>query len=243
MSTDTDDTTVDEDVPIDKQGPFGEGVVRVEIDEDTHQWLREAYEIAVEQGYTEQEAVEIQERNIIRLLLNYGHQSFVPVEENQTDDDEENQINVAEAIVNDLTDDDIQFVYPVYQKIFDLYKNFVDEEEIKSNKTITHHEDKEIADTAINLLAEPFELSKNWSKKHKIHIQKESDIIEKTVVHSLLAFKLDKLKQQKQTIQESLKDIDDKTDNAEILKRMDQINKLNKKVQKIAESLGRIVLR
>ena len=53
MSTDTDDTTVDEDVPIDKQGPFGEGVVRVETDEKTHQWLREAYEIAVEQGYTD----------------------------------------------------------------------------------------------------------------------------------------------------------------------------------------------
>ena len=52
-ATNDDDTTVDEDVPIDKQGPFGEGVVRVEIDEDTHQRLREAYEIAVSRGYAD----------------------------------------------------------------------------------------------------------------------------------------------------------------------------------------------
>ncbi|MFW6018969.1 MAG: DNA primase [Bacteroidales bacterium] len=192
----------------------------------------------------EQEAIEIQEKNIIRLLLNYGHLSFIPKDENNANDNEEdNKINVAEAIVNDLTDDNIQFVFPVYQKIFDIYKQFVYEEEIKSNKTITHHDDQEIADTAINLLSEPFELSRNWYKKHKIQIQKESDILEKAVVHSLLAFKLDKLKQQKQYIQESLKDNDEKTDDAEVLKRMEHINKLNKKVQEIAESLGRIVLR
>mgnify|MGYP006433763201 CR=1 FL=1 len=53
MSDTTTDTTVDEDVPIDKQGPFGEGVVRVEIDEDTHRRLRDAYEVGVEQGYSD----------------------------------------------------------------------------------------------------------------------------------------------------------------------------------------------
>jgi len=52
--TTNDETTIDEDVPIDKQGPFGEGVVRVEIDdEETYQRLREAYEITVERGYSE----------------------------------------------------------------------------------------------------------------------------------------------------------------------------------------------
>ncbi|MCF8327015.1 MAG: DNA primase [Bacteroidales bacterium] len=197
----------------------------------------------VQQKDPEQEAIEIQEKNIIRLLLNYGHQSFVPDEENIDREDQDNHINVAEAIVNDLTDDDIQFVFPVYQKIFDIYRDFVDKEEIKNNKTLTHHEDKEIAETAINLLAEPFELSENWTKKHKIHIQKESDILEKTVVHSLLAFKLDKLKQQKHNIQESLKNMDENSDNAEVIERMKQINNLNKKVQEIADKLGRIVLR
>ena len=53
-ATNDDDTpTVDEDVPIDKQGSFGEGVVRVDIDEDTHQRLRDAYEIAVSRGYAD----------------------------------------------------------------------------------------------------------------------------------------------------------------------------------------------
>ncbi|MGM0611896.1 MAG: DNA primase [Bacteroidota bacterium] len=199
--------------------------------------------IDVQQKDPEQEAIEIQEKNIIRLLLNYGHQSYVPDEENIDREDPENYINVAEFIVNDLTTDDIQFIFPVYQKIFDIYKSFIDEEEIKDNKTITHHEDKEIAETAINLLAEPFELSENWAKKHKIHIQKESDILEKTVVHSLLAFKLDKLKQQKHNIQESLKNMDENSDNADVIKRMKQIDNLNKKVQEIADKLGRIVLR
>ena len=191
----------------------------------------------------EHEAIDIQERNIIRILLTYGHQSFTPSGENQSDNEEENQINVAEAIINDLSDDDIQFFFPVYQKIFDLYKNFVDNGEIKSNKTFTHHDDKEIADTAINILAEPFELSQNWFKKHKIRISKESDNLEKTIFHSLHTLKLDKLKQRRQNLQESLKNLNGDTDNSEVLERMQKIDNLNKKVKAIAEKLGRIVLR
>lgn len=53
MTDNTNTTTVDPEVPIDKQGPFGDGTVRVEIDEETYNRLREAYEVAVEQGHPE----------------------------------------------------------------------------------------------------------------------------------------------------------------------------------------------
>lgn len=188
----------------------------------------------------DRESIEIQEKNIIRLLLNYGHKFFTPTGENKAEDAEEDQINVADAIVSDLVNDEIKFKIDVYQNIFDIYNNFLDEGEIKDSRMFTQHEDKEIADTAIDLLTQPFELSENWKTKHKIYIQKEDDVLERAVVHSLLAFKLDKLKQQKKELQGQLKEVEQDNDALVILSK---INQVNKKVQLIADKLGRIVLR
>ncbi|MFO8088028.1 MAG: DNA primase [Bacteroidales bacterium] len=192
-----------------------------------------------EQKSPEQVSIITQEKNIIRILLNYGHQNFVPSNQNNSQ-----AVNVAQAIVSDLTDDEISFTVPVYQKIFDVYKGFVDEGVIKESHVITQHEDKHIADAAIDLLASHAELSHNWKKKHKIFILKESDILEKTIIHSILAFKLDKLQQKKHQLQKELKDSQGakKISEDDFMITLKQITNIDKKIQLIAEELGRIVL-
>ncbi|MCF8332112.1 MAG: DNA primase [Bacteroidales bacterium] len=196
----------------------------------------------VRQKDPDQESIETNEKNIIRLLLQYGHQ-FITIKDAQNivDEEEEETINISQAIVNDLVEDEISFTLPVFQKIFDFYRKFVDQGEIKSNRFFTQNEDKKIADAAINLLAEPAEISHNWKKKHKIYIVHESDILERTVTHSILAFKLDKLKQRRKALQYELQNT--KPDDDNILDLLHRIKKLDHKVSLIADKLGRIVLR
>ncbi|MFO8055479.1 MAG: DNA primase [Bacteroidales bacterium] len=192
------------------------------------------------------QGIESQEKNIIRILLAYGNRFFTPSKEN-LQNLEENQepvkLNVAEAIVSDLREDEISFTIPEYQNIFDIYKDYIDKGRVESNKKITQHEDKTIADTAIDLLNERFELSENWKNKHKIYILKESDVLEKTIIQSLHSFKLDKLKQQKQKLEKQLKELDNEKDSEDISILLKQISILNDKVRSIAKKLGRTILR
>ncbi len=203
----------------------------------------EAVTVPVEQKDPDKESVEVQERNIIRLLLNYGRLFFTPTGMAAQDQQDNESINVADAIVTDILQDEISFTMPIYQKIFDIFKEFLDEGEIKEDRYFIQHEDKDIARTTIDLLTEPVVLSKNWKEKHKIYVQLESDTIERTVVHSLLAFKLDKLKQHKRELLEKLKKTNGNEPDEEILLLMSDIKNVNKKVQLIADKLGRIVLR
>lgn len=194
----------------------------------------------VEQKDPDKESIETNEKNIIRLLLQYGHQS-VSVSGNDQQEEDHETINIAQAIVNDLVEDEISFTIPIYQTIFEYYQQFVKDGEIKDNRYFTQNEDRKIADAAINLLAESAEISQNWQKKHKIFIVHESDILERTVTHSILAFKLDKLKQKRKALQDKLKTLDTNDDN--ILDMLYRIKKLDSKVSLIADKLGRIVLR
>ncbi len=212
-------------------------------DDNVTEATPEAVTIPTEHKDPDQEAIEAQERNIIRILLNYGRLFFTSTGVAAQDEQENESVNVADAVVTDILQDDISFTIPLYQKIFDIFKRFIDEGEVKEDKYFTQHEDKDIARTSIDLLTEPVALSKNWKEKHKIYVQRESDALERAVVHSLLAFKLDKLKQHKKVLLENLKKANGSEPGEDVLIIMSDIKNINKKVMLIADKLGRIVLR
>ncbi len=122
---------------------------------------------------------EYQEKDVIRLLLNFG-QSEIEFEEV----DEHKQkikipVNVANFIVNDLLGDEIKFSNPAYQKIFDEYVEFVSNDTIPDEKFFINHTSRKVSSTAIDLLTSPYELSDKWEIVARIEVLTEASHLEK----------------------------------------------------------------
>ena len=180
---------------------------------------------------------EHQERNIIRLLLNYGADDIVL----EASDEKESQpgvpVKVAQFIVNDLKEDDIQMQNPVYQSIFTEYVQALNKEFIPNEQYFVGHERQEIARTAVDLLSSPYELSKNWIK-NKIDVPTEQQRLQVSVETSLLALKAREVERQIILNQGRMKD---NTDGDDLIILLEEQKKLKNISREINARLSRII--
>ena len=128
-----------------------------------------------------------QERELVRLLMMYGNKDIT------LDDVDENgnpvlyKISVASFIIDDLKNDDLLFKNEIHNIIFNIFDKALDEDNIPDEHYFVSHEDTRIAELAANLLSTPYKLD-NWSEK-EINVKVEEDVLQKSVVTSLLRFK------------------------------------------------------
>lgn len=97
---------------------------------------------------------EFQERDIIRLLVQFGEQ--VLAGEN---------ITVAEYVLADIEESLGNFDNPLYGKIARECHSLLLEGKSVAPEYFLHHESKEISNLAIDLLSSPWEYSPNWDEK------------------------------------------------------------------------------
>ena len=97
------------------------------------------------------------------------------------------KISVASFIIDDLKNDDLLFKNEIHNIIFNIFDKALDEDDIPDEHYFVSHEDTRIAELAANLLSTPYKLD-NWSEK-EINVKVEEDVLQKSVVTSLLRFK------------------------------------------------------
>jgi len=186
---------------------------------------------------------EFQERDVIRLLLNYGDQE---IEFDHLD--EENQkivvpVKVAQFIVNDLKTDEITFKNPQFQKIFDVYAELLEKNEFPDEKFFINHESRKLSSTAIELLTSPYHLSENWESRARIEITDESQQLKTAVINSLLSFKARKIEQLIADNQQKIKDAEHNEKYEEIPELIKEQQELKSTSRTINQLLGRVVTR
>jgi DNA primase len=98
----------------------------------------------------------------------------------------ETEVGVAEYICNDLRANQITFDSPLHQKIFNVFTEGVDKGELPDEQYFLHNPDQEIADAAINIISQHYELSPGW-EEIKIYVKLEEDKLEDVVSQSMLA--------------------------------------------------------
>ena len=166
-----------------------------------------------------------EEKEIVRLLLNYGN------EELKID---KQSISIAAFIIKELEADNIAFEREDYQLLLTQIKHYLEKNgEIKLSY-FTLHFNPSISRLAIDLISKKHNLSENWREKHKILTGTEEHKIRKAVESSIYSLKLKHLDAKLADIQLQLK---------ESPENLEQITKTYAKylqVRKlIAEKLGR----
>jgi len=189
---------------------------------------------------------EYQERDIIRILMNYGREVVRFGGEGEEDKNRENTIHdtVAGFMVNDLAGDDITFRNPLYQSIFNIYKEALAEGTIPEETWFLKHRDEHIFMLAGDLLFSEYELSPNWESKLRIEISTEKEKLVEAVVGSLLSLKAKRIEEKIDGVRKKIREAEgqpESYDNALLL--MKELSDYKKISLRINDKLGRIITR
>lgn len=195
---------------------------------------------------TNRDTSEHHEKEIIRLLLNYG--DTILQMQTEEKDEEGNiktgneDISVARFIVQHLLVDNINFEHDLYRKIFEVFsknEQTDDKAEIPILEHFIHHEDAEISRTAIDLTTFPYSIS-DWKQKHGIEVQKEEDILKIAVEHAIYSLKVRKIMQM---ISETQKEIEYAESEEDLLALVAKKKMLDQAKNAFSKELGWVVLR
>lgn len=186
---------------------------------------------------------EAQERKIIALLLNHADKETTQTIIGEDGEKKDETYLVAAYIVGDITTDQICFDNQLYQKIFDIYKEYILEKgEIPELNIFTNNQDKEIQNLATTLLINNYCISGLWETKWRILTPdpESSERLNLDVKESLLSLKINKLEKKINAVKEKLR-IEDDLDNQFIL--LSEQRTLEKIKQIISTELNRIITR
>ncbi|WP_199136025.1 DNA primase [Pedobacter sp. ASV12] len=122
---------------------------------------------------------ERQEKEIVRLLLAFGHELVSW--------DKIDNMYIGSFIMQNLTD--VTFENPLCKKIIDHYRTEIENGQLPTANQFIKSEDREIADLAITLSTSPYTLSENWYNKHTIYVRDETVNLKATILGGLYHLK------------------------------------------------------
>ena len=167
-----------------------------------------------------------QEADVIRVMLEFG--TFII-------DEEENQ-TVAEYALSEL--EDIKFDIPIYQKIFDIYKDRMKQKQIPTLDEFTSHEDADIQRTVIDLTMTNHHLSDNWFEMHEMVIPSREENFDQDIYVSIGTLQLKKIDKMIKETQTKLKNTKDDKEMMTLLKKQMSLAKHKKHIN---DFLGSVI--
>ena len=173
-----------------------------------------------------------QEREIIRLLLQYGKEE-IKLEREKKDEDgntytENISVTIGKYLVAAIRADDLTFNNAVYQMIFDEYNQKLSHGQDVDEKDFINHEMEQVRSTSADLLSSPYELSENWEKK-RIYVNQEDSRLNMLVDSSLLSFKIKKIESKMSSIQQQIKDNTSEEDQEFLLRELYGLKNISRK--------------
>ncbi len=138
-----------------------------------------------------------EEKEIVRLLLNYGNETLKIEGEN---------ISIANFIIDELRADDINFENESIQSLMNEIFHQVDNDGKITLDYFTLHINSTISNLSIDLISNKHNMSKNWEQKHRILTGSEKTKLRKAVENAIYALKLKHLDKKLSNIQRKLKE-------------------------------------
>ena len=183
---------------------------------------------------------EYQEKDIVRLLLNYGHEDLILDIKDEHGHPTTETVSVARFIVDDLNADEIKFNNKDYQFIYDEFNEMLGKDEIPEDKYFINHENPKISKAAIDLLATPYELSKNWEEVARVIVVTEKGKLLYAVENAVLSFKAKRIEEMVHQNQEKIKTMENDED---LLVLLNEIKNLKETSREINKLMGRVITR
>lgn len=180
---------------------------------------------------------EAYEKEVIRLLLNYGSKELFKSEE-----EEQPAIAVAQYITSEIANDDLVLLNPTYNLIFTEYATAINEGKLLEEKYFINHTNREISKLAADLLSTSYVLSE-IHRKGGVYIATEDMRLNEIVPATIMSFKNYKVMEMIKEARELLRNLDPTTPLEEITEIMNKLMILEELKKNISKEIGgRIIL-
>lgn len=173
---------------------------------------------------------ENQEKEIIRLLLSYGHELV--------NWDGITDTYIGPFLVTNLSD--VSFDHPECRSVFEEYRSRLEKEELPTDKDFINHPDSKVSSLVISLLSSPYALSENWFEKRKIYVKHESENLRSTILGGIFHLKKRKVDRILKNIRAEIQSEADPDNQAILMKRYMQVKEVEKG---ISAYLGSVVVK
>lgn len=167
--------------------------------------------------------VQLQERETIRLLLNYAD---MPYEDQR----------LMDFVFAEL--DDVEFTNPLYKEIYTLFRQASDQNQTPDTYFFMENGSPEVRNTVAELTTRRYEASKLWSDRYHIYFPDEREIIHDVAYSNVLRLKFRVIHK---LIEDNLKKMRATTDDARIDEFLAIHEQLKGAEKEIAETLGIVI--
>lgn len=171
---------------------------------------------------------EPQEKEIIRLLLQYG------AERVQWDDQQETYI--ASYMLANLAD--VEFDHIACKTILEEYRTQMSAGRLPTEQDFIKHHNVAIVDLSISLVSSPYTLSDNWYTKRKIYVKNERENLKATVLGGIFHLKKRKIDHILNNIRVEIQQETDIDNQTILMKRYMQVKEVEKG---ISSFLGAVI--
>ncbi len=168
-----------------------------------------------------------QERETVRLLLNYSEHAL---------DDQK----LVDFLINEL--DDVEFSNPVFREIYNHFHELLHQGKVPDSQYLIQHGSSEVKNVVTGLITARHEISPNWKKKH-IYIPNESEVLMDLANTNVLRLKFRVVQKMMSDNLLKIRDSEQAGNLDELENCLEQQEGLKKAERELASLLGIVVAR
>jgi hypothetical protein len=180
--------------------------------------------------------------HLIRILVTYGSLAIEVEQKDELGNTQKSNVSVSELICDSMHQDELTFKNSLYNRIFQLISENIENKRFLKSEHFLRLEDQEIVKFVSQISTDDYELSHNWLKEKNIDTNLEIDNLKMATEDAISKFKLSNVLNRIQEIQQKLGKIDTQQEIEEVTNLLiEQINLEKAKVQ-IANKLRITIL-
>lgn len=183
---------------------------------------------------------EPQEKILIRFLIQFGNERLFEIHDEQAGIE---YISVAEYIINEILNDELEFKNLLYRKVFEEVHEFIKRGEVIDIKYFINHKDEQVSKLAVDLLSSPYELSKLHRKKGAF-VETEDMLLKKNIPKAIIEYKRKILETAQKEKEDEIRKAQEQTAHEEKVNQiMQQYITITSLINTISKEKGWVVLK
>ncbi|MBY0433453.1 MAG: DNA primase [Cyclobacteriaceae bacterium] len=169
-----------------------------------------------------------QERETVRLLLNYADHSL-----------EEQKLS--DFLLHEL--EDVEFANPVFREIYEVFKKLLAKGKTPNSQYLLEHGDRDMRSVVTDLITSKYEISPHWKEKYHIYFPNESEVLQDLAYTNVLRLKFRVVQKMMEENLSKIKETENGGKWEDVEKYLEQQEGLKKAERELASILGIVVAR
>lgn len=179
------------------------------------------------------------EADLMRYLVKYGNVRLDIQDSGNTTENQLIKTTVAEWIIHELTEDELNFDNPLFTRIYRIITESLGSHILLKASAFRNNEDQEIVRFIADIETDTQSISHKWETQYKVYTRSEGDRLQESIQQALYLFKISKVVKRLNEIDEQLPHEEDEDALLVLLRQKTQLEQVK---LRLCAQVGRIII-